>query len=356
MQSLREEISRIDSQLLELVARRAEVAEEIGRVKSRSGLPSRDPAREKHVKASFARSARRLGIREDLAIELASLLIDDAVKTQSKAAPKTLRGKSALVVGGSGRMGAWTCRFLSGRGASVKVWDPRGTLPGYASVKSLNKVAIESDYVVIASPLGAAAEELEEVLNSSPQGIVFDLCSVKAHIARDIKNAAGEGIRITSIHPMFGPRVASPRGRNVIVCRSGCPGADRDIADLFSSAGAKITKIDLDSHDRLMAYVLGLPHLCTLVFAASAEKSRIPFTDLARVQGPSFERMARSAIELSKESRRVYHDIQLLNPNSRGMISQMEKAFHDVRGAAVAKGSEAYRDIIDRCEKYLEVC
>ena len=341
---------------MDLVVRRAEVAEEIGRVKVRSGLPTRDSGREKQVKASFSRSARRLGVREDLATELASLLIDDAIKIQSRKTPKILRGKTVLVVGGSGRMGAWMCRFLSGRGASVKIWDPRGASPGYGSVKSMRKAAGESDFVIIASPLGVAGKELRGVLDSSPQGIVFDICSVKTHMIRDIRRAAAAGVRITSVHPMFGPRVASPRGRNVIVCRCGCTGADREIASLFSSAGARVTKIELDIHDQLMVYVLGLPHICTLAFVNAAEKSRIPFAELVRAQGPSFDRMARSAIELSNESRRVYHDIQLLNPNSKDMISGMEKALAEVRAAALAKNPRAFRAMMDRCEKYLEVC
>ncbi|OGS43754.1 MAG: hypothetical protein A3K76_04935 [Euryarchaeota archaeon RBG_13_57_23] len=340
---------------MDLVARRADVAGEIGRMKAKDGLRTRDPAREKQIKAAFARNARRLGVNENLATELAVLLINDAVKIQTRNAAKNLRGRSALIVGGSGRMGAWMCRFLSGRGASVTLWDPRGSLPGYRSVKSVRKVASESDLVVIASPLGVAAKELREVLRSSPQGTVFDICSVKDHLAKDIKAAAGRGTRITSVHPMFGPGVASPRGRNVLVCKCGCAGADREIVGLFSSAGAKVTKIGVDGHDELMAYVLGLPHLCTIAFASTAEKSRIPFAELARVQGPSFDRLARSAIELSKESRRVYHDIQLLNPKSKDMISGMEKALAELRFAALARDPEAFRTIIDRCEEYLEV-
>ncbi|OGS55959.1 MAG: hypothetical protein A3K60_06425 [Euryarchaeota archaeon RBG_19FT_COMBO_56_21] len=341
---------------MDLVAGRAEIAGEIGRVKAKDGLPTRDPGREKQIKASFARNARELGLNEDLATELAGLLIHDAVKAQARKVTKNLSGKSALVVGGSGRMGVWTCRFLSGRGASVTVWDPRGSLSGYNSVKSVHKAASESDLVVVASPLGVAARELRAVLESSPQGLVFDLCSVKDHMVQVIRSAAAAGVRITSVHPMFGPRVASPRGRNVIVCRCGCAGADREIADLFASAGAKVTRIGLDKHDELMAYVLGLPHLCTLAFASTVERSRIPFADLARAQGPSFDRLARSAIELSKESRRVYHDIQLLNPKSREMISGMEKSLAELRRAALAKDPGAFRTVMDRCEKYLEVC
>lgn len=353
MEQLRKEVSQIDARLLELLARRAEVAEEIGRVKSREGLPTRDPAREKQVRAAFVRNARRLGLDDDMATDLAGLLIGNAVRIQQRKPSTPLRRRSALVVGGSGRMGSWTARFLANRGATVNIWDPRGSLPGYSSIKSLRTYASESDLTVIASPLGVAAEELRAVLDSSPKGLVFDVCSIKGPLVRDIRSASKAGIRITSVHPMFGPSVASPRGRNVIVCHCGCPGADREVSSLFTSAGANITMTGLERHDELMAYVIGLPHLCMLAFASAVTKSKIPLEELERAQGPSFERLSRSARELSRESRRVYHDIQLLNPESKAMISTLESALHDLKTAALADDPKAFREIMDRCEEYL---
>ncbi len=331
------------------------MAKEIGRVKAKDDLPTRDPARERQVKANFTRSARELELDRTMATELMDLLISDAVRVQGRRPSAPLGGRNALVVGGSGRMGAWTCMFLSNRGAAVAVWDPRGSLPGYNSVKSLRKAAHEADLVIIASPLGVAAEELRAVLDSSPQGIVLDLCSVKGQLVPQIRRASRAGIRITSVHPMFGPRVASPRGRNVIVCKCGVPSADREAAELFSSAGANVVMTGLERHDKLMAYVLGLPHICMLAFASAVEASKLPLEELERTQGPSFKRLRRSALELTRESRRVYHDIQLLNPESKGMISGLERALDELKSAALAKNPEAFRTIMDRCEKYLEV-
>ena len=49
IRELREEIDRVDEELLRLLNRRARIAVEIGELKRRAGLPVLDPAREQEV-------------------------------------------------------------------------------------------------------------------------------------------------------------------------------------------------------------------------------------------------------------------------------------------------------------------
>jgi chorismate mutase/prephenate dehydrogenase len=154
---------------------------------------------------------------------------------------------------------------------------------------------------------------------------------------------------------MFGPSAASPNRRNVVICQCGSDAADKAAAKLFGSSGANVVMLGLDEHDRLMAYALGLPHLCTLTFAMVADSSGTDISSLKSVQGPSFERCSRIAAELSNESRRVYHDIQLLNPHSRRLMTGFERAVKELRNAALAEDPESFRKIMDRCKMFAEV-
>lgn len=340
---------------MDLAARRSEVSREIGLAKTKNGRGVRDREREREVKAHFEREARRLGLSDELAKDLANLLISDSVRTQEDLGGPSLKGSTALVVGGAGRTGQWFCRFLSNRGAEVRIWDPRGKLDGYRSLRSLDRAASDSDIVVIASPLGTARAELDAVLAASPRGLVFDVCSVKSHIAASLKKAAAKGILVSSIHPMFGPGACSPKGRNVIVCDCGSMEASERVVQLFSSAGAIIARTRLDEHDRLMAYVLGLPHLCTLLFARTIGSSGRTQAELRRVGGPSFERMRKMAEELSSESRRVYHDIQALNPNTEEVVTSMERVIKDLRHASLDADPSRFAEIMRSNRNYLEV-
>ena len=333
---------------------RADATAEIGLVKKKDKLKVRDVEREKQVLDHVAESAQTLGMDPARTSEVFRQMISESVRAQRGTNLKDLEGKTVLVVGGSGRMGRWACRFLSDRGAAVKVFDPRGELDGYENVASLPEHAKKADIVVIASPLGAAPEDLRAVIDCGPDGLVFDICSIKSHIVGLLREANVRGIKIASIHPMFGPSAPSPKGRNVLICDFGSDDANKETYDLFSSWGARTIMIELDEHDRLMAYVLGLSHLTALVFAGSARRSGEKIAGLKEVQGPTFERLASISKEVASESRRVYHSIQSLNPNSKQMISAVEDAFRELRAAALDPDPKRFAKIVDSDENYLE--
>lgn len=353
--SLRAEIERIDSELVQLIGERREVSREIGLVKQKEGAQVRDRARESEVVSHLARKALQVGADSRLASRIGRELIEDSVKTQQIPQKLPLRGEKALVVGGAGRMGEWTCRFLSDRGAEVAVWDPRGRLAGYTNLKSIDEGAEGSDMIVIASPLGACASDLEAVLESSPKGLIFDLCSVKSHIARALTTAARKGFNITSVHPMFGPSAPSPRNRNVLVCSCGCKGADEKAAELFAKSGANVSVIGLEKHDEMMAYVLGLSHLCAMLFGTTLQRAGRPIGAYSKAEGPSFRKLSKMARELSGESKRVYHDIQTLNPNTRELIESMEHVLGELKRAALDKDHAKFGAIMESNREYLEV-
>lgn len=354
LELLRTEVERLDSEILRLVAEREETAREIGLVKRKDGLKIRDKEREDEVVRRFEEAASAHGISKETARALARLLISDSVAVQREKAPQAFKGRRVLVVGGAGRMGQWTCRLCSDRGADVTIYDKRGGLDGYRSESSLVRAVASADMIVVASPLGTAADDLEAVFAASPKGLVFDLCSVKSHIAKCLVRAASRGYLVTSVHPMFGPGVPNPAGRNVVVCRCGCPKADQAVSDMFRSLGANVSIVDLSRHDELMAYVLGLSHLCALLFARSLERSRCSMAELEAVQGPTFKRLATISRELSRESKRVYHDIQALNPHTRRVLSGMEAVLRELRKASLDPDPSEFGIVMDSVRKYME--
>ncbi|HEX6925110.1 MAG TPA: chorismate mutase [Longimicrobiaceae bacterium] len=65
MDRLREEIEAVDRSIIELIARRVELAREIGRAKRAAGLPTLDPAREAAVVRRAGQIAREVGIEDE---------------------------------------------------------------------------------------------------------------------------------------------------------------------------------------------------------------------------------------------------------------------------------------------------
>ena len=65
MDQLREEIESIDRSIIELIARRVELAREVGRAKRAANLPTLDPAREAAVVRRAGQIAREAGIEDE---------------------------------------------------------------------------------------------------------------------------------------------------------------------------------------------------------------------------------------------------------------------------------------------------
>lgn len=65
LQALRQEIEGVDQEIVELIARRTELARRIGEVKRQAGQPTLDPAREAAVVRRAGRLARDAGVAQE---------------------------------------------------------------------------------------------------------------------------------------------------------------------------------------------------------------------------------------------------------------------------------------------------
>ena len=110
LEKLRSSLDVLDRKLLELVAERQSLSAEIASVKRATGQPTRDFAREREVLLRAREAARSLGIAPALAAALLESLIRGSLTTQEQArvaAQGIGVGRSALVIGGRGKMGRW---------------------------------------------------------------------------------------------------------------------------------------------------------------------------------------------------------------------------------------------------------
>ena len=79
----------------------------------------------------------------------------------------------------------------------------------------------------------------------------------------------------------------------------GVPEATQRARDLFANTTATLVEMDLEDHDRLIAYVLGLSHALNIVFFTALTEFRFPVLPLSR--------------ELSGQGRRVIPKFRFLS-------------------------------------------
>ena len=358
LDELRAALTEIDGQLLELVARRQTVSEQVAAVKRATGRPTRDFGREREVILRGRTTAARLKISPDLAESLLRQLIQSSLTTQEHArvaAQAQGTGKRALIIGGCGKMGAWFAEFLSSQGFRVAIADPKGGLPGFDIVADWQTDPLEFDLIVLATPLSATAELLQVLASRAPRGLIFDLGSLKTPLRSGLDALVRAGCRVTSVHPMFGPDTELLSGRHVIFIDLGDAAALEQAQELFAPTMAERVVMDLDEHDRLIAYVLGLSHALNIAFFTALADSGEAAPRLANLSSTTFDSQLEVASRVAAESPDLYFEIQSSNDYGGESLMALQTAVERLVKAVKTKNATEFTAIMNRGRAYLDV-
>ncbi|KAB2893126.1 MAG: bifunctional chorismate mutase/prephenate dehydrogenase, partial [Kofleriaceae bacterium] len=343
-------------ELLRLAARRQAAAQEIGRIKRDAGVPVRDFRQERDVVERARATAAELGLAPQLGEELVLALIRESLTVQERdrvAAQGTGGGRKVLVIGGAGRIGRWFVRFLSAQGFAVEVADPAGTVEGIPSVSDWRTLTLDHELIVVAAPMPVTAAILREMAAAPPRGVVFDVGSLKSPLRSALHALRAAGGRVTSIHPMFGPDTELLSGRHVIFVDVGDPDATRAARDLFASTMATLVEMDLESHDRLIAYVLGLSHALNIAFFTALAESGEAAPRLATLSSTTFDAQLKVAAKVADENPDLYFEIQHLNDYGTESLSALLLAVERLRSVVRAGDVPGFRALMERGKSYL---
>src|SRR6201996_4253601 len=358
LDELRVELTELDGKLLELVARRQALSQKVAEVKRASGKATRDFAREREVILRGRTAAERLQISPDLAESLLRQLIQSSLTTQERsrvAAQGHGTGKRALVIGGRGKMGGWFAEFLSSQGFHVTIADPRGAPPGFDQLDDWQDDDLDSELIVLATPLSATAEILKKLAARAPRGLIFDLGSLKTPLRAGLVALAQAGCRVTSLHPMFGPDTQLLSGRHVIFIDMGHAEALAAAQELFAPTMAERVVMGLDEHDRLIAYVLGLSHALNIAFFTALADSGEAAPRLARLSSTTFDAQIDVASRVAAESPELYFEIQSLNDYGAESLMALQKAVERLVGSVKTKNAQEFTALMTRGRAYLDV-
>jgi chorismate mutase/prephenate dehydrogenase len=358
LDELRARLDVLDRQLLELVAERQAISTEIAAVKRSTGQSTRDFRREREVLLKARRDAAALGVSPALAESILQSLIRGSLTTQEQArvsAQGRGSGRSALVIGGRGKMGRWMADFLASQGFRIVIADPAGEVPGYEWRANWQDAPLVEDFVVVAAPLKVSGQILEALAARKPQGIVFDIGSLKTPLRAGLAALRDAGVRVTSVHPMFGPDTELLSGRHVIFIDLGVPEALEEARSLFVSTMADLVVMSLDEHDRLIAFVLGLSHALNIAFFTALAESGEAAPRLARMSSTTFDAQLDVATRVAAESPELYYEIQSLNQYGDDSLQALSAAVERLHRAVREHDPQAFTEMMRRGHEYLQV-
>ncbi len=356
LEELRDELGTIDKELLALIRRRQETALRIGEAKSSAGRATRDYAQEAEVLRRAMDKADEVGLDRKIAKSLMLLLIRSSLSAQEQDRVSRSdggEGNEALIIGGAGKMGRWFARFLRSQGYRVAVADPGGPVPGCTSIENWQDSALDQDLIVVATPLGTSASVLSQLAIAKPKGVVFDIGSLKSPLREGLQQLREAGVQVTSVHPMFGPDTDLLSERHVIFIDLGSASATAKAKELFASTMATQVDMDLENHDRLIAYVLGLSHALNLAFTTALAESGEAAPMLATLSSTTFDAQLTLATSVTRENPKLYYEIQKLNDYGTESLTALLYAVERLRSVVRAGDEDAFVRLMEKASNYL---
>ena len=355
LEKLRNALSSIDRQLVELIAERQRIVVDIGHSKQSTGRATRDYEREKDVLEKARSQARSLNVDPNIAEEILTTLIRSSLTHQERnrvEAEGRGDGRRVLVIGGAGKMGGWFVDFFNSQGFATSVADA-AVEDGPARFSDWKTAGTDYNIIVVATPLAVSGDVLAGLAACSPAGLVFDIGSLKTPLKAGLGALADAGCKVASLHPMYGPDTELLSGRHLIFVDAGSRQATKEAKELFASTMVDQLDMGLDEHDRLISYVLGLSHALNIAFFTALAESGEAAPKLARLSSTTFDAQLLVSAAVAQDNPRMYFEIQHLNKFGLDPLDALYESVARIR-EVVADGDESsFVELMHKGREYL---
>lgn len=354
LDDLRQNLSAIDRELVELIAKRQRIVGEIGRTKQTAGRATRDYAREKEVLDLGRAQAEELGVDPDVVEVVLRNLIRVSLASQERdrvVAEGKGDGRTVLIIGGGGKMGGWFAEFFASQGYATTIAD-RSIEDGPNRHRNWTDAGVDYDVIVVAAPLAVSGRILAQLAVLKPEGLIFDIGSLKSPLLDGLQELQEAGCRVTSIHPMFGPDTRLLSGRHLIFCDVGVPEATAAAKELFAATMVEQLDMSLEDHDRLIAYVLGLSHALNIAFFTALAECGEAAPKLARMSSTTFDAQLLVSEAVAQDNPRLYFEIQKLNKFGLGPLDALCDAAQRIRETVVSGDEDEFVDLMLKGREY----
>ncbi|MCG8463002.1 MAG: prephenate dehydrogenase/arogenate dehydrogenase family protein [Holophagales bacterium] len=357
---LREQIAEVDRSLLELLRRRMDLAEQVGREKITSGRPILVPEVHDRVLNRARLHAEHCGVSEAVMESIFAAVMRGSVERQHRlgVALEATGSRRVLIVGGAGNMGGWIQQFAQRLGSKVDIVDPAmAFLPrSEGRFGSLGELDDIGDYAAIwvSVPLGRMPRALEEVVETRPRGLVIEIASIKDHLRPALERADDLGVSVASLHPMFGPSKSVYETLTfVLACRLDPQSEKEAIERWLRHPYTHLVPVPFDHHDRLMGWLLGLAHLSGMVFGSALTRSGLGIEELEACASTTYDRQVSTASSVLSEDPDLYYDIQQLNPHRGQVYKAARAALDELIDAVQEHDRESFREVLSGARHYM---
>ena len=230
---------------------------------------------------------------------------------------KFLEDKTLSIVGGTGGMGILFSRVFKNCVKEVAICS-RTFDKAKKTASRLNVSAwpfekcSEADIVLVSVPVEDTYDVCKTIIgNMNDNSLLMELSSVKHGIAdklsRDLKE---KNIEYLSLHPLFGPRIRTMRGRRIAIISVKIGPIAEKVINFLRGKDFLIVESTIEEHDRSMAIVQAAHHFTFLALLTMEGFHKASFKEF---KTESFKRTDKT-LKMIKENLDTIMAIQKINP------------------------------------------
>lgn len=332
LSELRHGIDELDTQLIDILAKRAELTSKVGEVKAKTGMPIYVPEREAQMLEKRQEQAAERGVSGSLIEDLMRRIMRESYHTQNNRYRCINPGiKRVVVIGGAGALGKVFVSLFERSGYNVEILEK----DDWSRADSL---FAEASLVLVSVPINLTVDVVAK-LNSLPEDcILADITSIK-HKPLDAMMQAHKG-PVVGLHPMFGPDAPGMIKQVVVVCHGRGASHYSWLLGQMQTWGATLFEVTAQEHDKAMAFIQVMRHFNTFVYGAHLAGENPNLNLLTQLSSPIYRLELAMVGRLFAQSGQLYADIIFNNPENFLLL----KRFHQRFGEALSildKGDKA---------------
>lgn len=229
---------------------------------------------------------------------------------------------------GAGAMGRWLVGFAKQNLGEVVVADAIAAKAGGVArefdvnSKSVPEAAAEAELVLVAVPISKTPEVIKSLAGQVQQGaLLADVTSVKGDVIEGMQSIDAN-VELVSIHPLFGPGATSVKGKDFVVIPVKPGKRYAALKHRLLELGARVTEMEADDHDHLMAIIQCMTHFMLLVYL-NALKSMKNLKRAEKLRTPMFAMLLNLAKAVLAGNPELYGELQVQNRYARVVRSSL---------------------------------
>lgn len=316
---LRQQIDCIDSELVALLARRAEVTAQVGKVKQQYALPVYVPEREQLLLSARRAQAQQLGVSADLTEDVLRRIMRESYQTQERGFVCCRQsGGKVVVVGGAGALGARFVSLFGRSGYQVVVLEQQD----WSQAETLCADAV---LVLMAVPITLTVQLINQLPPLPSHCVLADITSVKTPpVAAMLAKHDGP---VVGLHPMFGPDVTNLVKQVVVVCHGRAEGQYHWLLQQLKVWGAELTEKTATAHDSAMQLIQAMRHFSSLVYGVHLADENADLAELLQLSSPIYRLELAMVGRLFAQNAELYADIMLSSTEVTALLERYQQRF-----------------------------